>query len=195
MNKVLSASAIHFPGRRKIGKGRRGGRELWRGEGKPKFLLQMLPTSTRRAPGRVLRGQGGQLPERLSPLPSPFSPRALRRALLAGDCGEDASSSSQLLPGPGRRRGRDVAGGLRAALAPGSGGGGYWVARAGSMPEAAVGPRRAAGSSARTPARAPRPPPPPLGGGAALTNSKDAGDSRGDGASGGGSGPFFTALG
>lgn len=73
------------------------------------------------------------------------------------------------------------------------GGGGYWVARAGSMPEAAVGPRRAAGSSARAPARAPLPPP-PLGGGAALTNSKDAGDSRGGGA-GGGSGPFFTALG
>lgn len=92
------------------------------GEGKPKFLLQMFPTSTRRAPGRVLRGQGGQLPERLSPLPSPFSPRTLQQALLAGDCGEDASSSSRLLPGPGRRRGRDVAGGLRAALAPGSGG-------------------------------------------------------------------------
>lgn len=38
------------------------------GEGKPKILLQKLPTSTRIAPGRVLRGKGGQLPERLSRL-------------------------------------------------------------------------------------------------------------------------------
>lgn len=43
------ASAIHFPGRRKIEKGgkklKKEEEECMEGEGKPPILLQMLPTS------------------------------------------------------------------------------------------------------------------------------------------------------
>lgn len=50
-----------------------------------------------------------------------FLPRALQRVLLPADCGEDASSSSRLLPGPGRRRSRDEAGcGRLSHRAPGA---------------------------------------------------------------------------
>lgn len=129
MNKVPLASATHFPGRRKIEKG--GGGNVRRGEGKPKILLQMLPTSTRLAPGRVLpprqregssrSGSPGSARSTPSLRSELFLPRALQGVLLPADCGEDASSSSRLLPGPGRRRSRDEAGcGRLSRRAPGA---------------------------------------------------------------------------
>lgn len=127
------------------------------GEGKPK-ILQMLPTSTRIAPGRVLRGKGraaagAVLPARLGARRA-SAPSSFFLGLCSESCFQRTAARTRHLP-PGFSRG--LAGG-------------------------AAGMRRAAGGS-RAGLR---------GRGAALTNSEDAGGSRG---SGGDSSPFFPALG
>lgn len=168
MNKVPLASAIHFPGRRKIEK---GGGNIWRGRESQKSAANapnLHSDSSWASPPRQREGSSrSRSPGSARSTPSLrselFLPRALQRVLLPADCGEDASSSSWLLPGPGRQRGRDEAGCGRLSLrAPGAAA--TWPREpAPCLPEAAGGPRRAAGRSARAPARAPRPPPPPLG--------------------------------
>ncbi|XP_046533966.1 translation initiation factor IF-2-like [Equus quagga] len=127
-----STSTIHFPGRRKIEKGGKH-QNVYKGEGKPKILLQILPTTTGiTRPRRLLRRgrEGARSLEQplgsehaescrrrlsLSP-PEVLLFKALQVVLFPADSGGNASFLSPLLPGPGWRRGRGWRAGCGARL-------------------------------------------------------------------------------
>lgn len=169
------------------------------GEGKPK-ILQMLPTSTRIAPGRVLRGKGraaagAVLPARLGARRA-SAPSSFFLGLCSESCFQRTAARTRHLP-PGFSRGlaggaagmRRAAGGSRAGLrgrrllgrASPLHAGGRWRAAPCRRAQRPGSRSRPAAAAAAAPRR-----------GAALTNSEDAGGSRG---SGGDSSPLFPALG
>lgn len=197
MNRVRSASAIHFPGRRKTEKG--GKPQKVHGGGKSTALLQRLPPAAGRAPRRRRRGGGGEGAR--SPRQPLGSPPARSRPVPPGGRSSfllPVSSSSRLrgesslprIPDETPHRPRSVCRGLTrrtagpgaraaAALAPAPGGCGYSAARARPMVGVAgrgSAPRRA--DSRSPPSAAPRLPTSWRGAGGGLRGSGFRGHGR-----------------